>query len=362
MGMFDTKQTTKTKIRPADWAEDDLFLGLDDVKEGYLRGEWQGDYSTDINANQRQGARLTARGGRDLMDLARLQKGRGLDLLQGFDPAMDYYRQAVGLDPSQRAAEQIDIAGQFMNNPNNDAILADAERRATESYREQVLGPMAGNYAAGGAQDSSKYAQNFARQGRNLAADIQGNAVNYLGDQWNQGLRYAGNQQQQTDMMGMQGAGNLMNAGMTGMGYLNQGYDNNIRAGQIVGGAGDYMQKLQQQENMGNMQNFYAPYRHAQEYLSTVLPVASTFTDTKSTTTSSPSTFGTLANMALQGGAAFATGGASLAAGGLGGVSGMGGGINAAGAAPVQGQKYWGAGLDQSGGWGASQGVQNFWS
>jgi hypothetical protein len=320
MGLFSSKSSSETSVNPMGFISGNVYDYLDMLRDatGSIEGGYQGPMTAPTDPNQLMGAGslLDAAGG--LYDYSDLLKNTGGSLLDSWGAGRGLYDTMM--DPRAAASQQIDLAGMFADNPYTQGILDEAGRRATESYRENVLGPMAGQYAAGGVADSSKYAQNFARQNRELGADIYGFSQGFLGDQWNQGLQYG--------QMAQQGGLSVLDSLLAnGINLTGQGYETAMRPGQIQMGVGDYLQGLQDKQIGGRIMEFYEPMNAATQAGAALHPFASLYTKTKTKQKSSPSTFGTIANLAMQAGAAYMTGGASLAAqGAMGGLQGMGGG------------------------------------
>jgi len=339
VGIFE--EETKSEIDPYGPSQAGLNDVIDYNQKMFNRGAYTGDFLAGPDDRYRQAVKDYVGAGAQLGDWGQQQTGIGQDLMSGLGQSQDYFQNAMnGSSFEQNPQKYIDMAGMLSDNPYIDNILNSARGSAEESFRNNVLGPMGGNYAMGGGADSSKYAQQWGQASRGLGRDIYGMEQGFRGDQWNQGLGMAYDTSQQSDRMGMMGAQALNNQGIYGMNTAQQGYMNQMMPSQIEMEAGGMRQGWDQMGLDNAIAKFNAPTAHGVNYQNTAMQPAQAFQTTTQTHSKSP--LGGALGIAAQLGAAYMTGGASLAMGGAMGAMGGGGGGGSIGNMDSLFQGLWG--------------------
>lgn len=261
MSIFDaTSQTTGVPWQPL---QDPTLAGVDYMQNLLQQGPWGGPYTAPIDPLQTQGIQQGA-------GVANQFQAAGNPLVGGLNASNQYLQQTLQGQQSpwfSNPNQMLGLAGQIAQNPYTDGIIDSALRDPYRMLTEQQMpgNRMAANMAgqAGGSQEA--VLQGIAQRGfMDRAADVGAQVRN---SNWQQGLGIADSAQNQQQLLQQAAAQNLFNQGQAGLGFMQQGAEQQFNWGTQAQG-------LQNQQLQGQMEQYMAPWQLAQSYGSYINPLA----------------------------------------------------------------------------------------
>jgi len=276
MGLFDS--TTTTSGSPWSPLTTPTMTGVNQALALLNRGPYGGLYTapTDPFQTGAIAAGANAAGGADALSQA--FQNAGSALLPGIGSAFNYYNSALGGGSSNpwltNTQDYLGLAGQVANNPYTQGMVQAAMRDPFRQLVEQTMPGIRMGANAAGQAGGSQEAVMAAIADRGYQDRLADTTSSIMGNFYGQGLGIADTAANFDAGQRAGAAGSLMNAGLGGLGLLNQGYGIGQQGATDLFNWGTQNQNLQNQQLQAAMQQFYAPWDVLKSYGSYVNPLA----------------------------------------------------------------------------------------